>query len=178
MNASAERTVVVSAEYQVAVVGTGYIGMEHIKAIAAHPRARLRSICGSARSAGRLEEMKVEYGAERLMADYGEVVADEAVDVVYLCTPNRLHADEAVAALEAGKHVFCEKPMATTLQDCRRMVAAVEGSGRQLMVGHGARFRQLQRNSRRSRFRCWARYTPVPRNCRISCTAWTRANRR
>ena len=134
-----------SAEYQVAVVGTGYIGLEHIKAIAAHPRARLRAICGSARSTGRLEEIKADYGADRVTADYGEVVSDETVDVVYLCTPNRLHADQAVAALDAGKHVFCEKPMATTLQDCRRMVAAVEGSGRQLMVGHGARFRQLHR---------------------------------
>ena len=145
MNESAERNVVVAAEYRIAVVGTGYIGLEHIRAIAAHPGARLRAICGSTRSEGRLVELKAEYGAERTTTDYGEIVADEAVDVVYLCTPNRLHADEAVAALKAVKHVFCEKPMATTLQDCRRMVAAVEGSGRQLMVGHGARFRQLHR---------------------------------
>ncbi|MCY3766922.1 MAG: Gfo/Idh/MocA family oxidoreductase [Gemmatimonadetes bacterium] len=134
-----------AAEYRIAVVGTGYIGLEHIKAIASDPRAKLRSICGSSRSAQRLDEMKAEFGAERVTADYGEVVADDVVDVVYLCTPNRLHADQAVAALEAGKHVFCEKPMANTLQGCRRMVAAVEDSGRQLMVGHGARFRQLHR---------------------------------
>ena len=131
------------ANYRIAVVGTGYIGLEHIKAIHENPRAVLRTIGGTERSRKLLETLQAQFGAERITTRYEEIVEDERVDVVYLCTPNRLHADEAVAALEAGKHVFCEKPMATTLEDCQRMVEAVDRSGRHLMVGHGARFRPL-----------------------------------
>jgi len=134
------------ATYGIAVVGTGYIGIEHTKAISGCPSAELRTIVGSERSVDTLEELRAAYGAEGVTTQYQEVLADDEVDVVYLCTPNRMHADEAVAALDAGKHVFCEKPMATTLEDCRRMVEAVDRSGRQLMVGHGARFRQLHRS--------------------------------
>ncbi|MDA0747123.1 MAG: Gfo/Idh/MocA family oxidoreductase [bacterium] len=133
------------ATYRIAVVGTGYIGVEHIKAIVGHPDAVLHTIVGSERSQARLEALQEEYGAGQVTTRYADVVEEDAVDVVYLCTPNRMHADEAVAALEAGKHVFCEKPMATTLADCRRMVDAVDRSGKQLMVGHGARFRPLHR---------------------------------
>ncbi len=130
--------------YRVAVVGIGYIGVEHVKAISANPRTTLRVMVGTDASWGRLETLKTEYVAEYISPDYRAVLQDEKVDVGYLCTPNRLHADQAVAALEAGKHVFCEKPMATKLEDCRRMVATVDRTGCQLMVGHGARFQPLQ----------------------------------
>ena len=132
------------AKYRIAVVGPGYIGLEHIKAIFDNPRAVLRTIGGT--HLKRLERLRMEqFAVERLTTNYEEIVEDKGVDIVYLCTPNRLHADEAVAALSAGKHVFCEKPMATTLEDCRRMVEAVDKSGCHLMVGHGARFRPLHR---------------------------------
>jgi UDP-N-acetylglucosamine 3-dehydrogenase len=134
------------ATYGIAVVGTGYIGIEHIKAICDCPAAVLQMIVGSERSAEYLNELQATYGAAKVTTRYDDMIADDAVDVVYLCTPNRMHANEAVAALDAGKHVFCEKPMATTLDECRRMVAAVDRSGKQLMVGHGARFRQLHRS--------------------------------
>ena len=130
--------------YRVAVVGIGYIGVEHVKAISENPRTTLRVMVGTDASWERLETLKAEYVAEYISTDYRAVLQDEKVDVVYLCTPNRLHADQTVAALEAGKHVFCEKPMATKLEDCRRMVAAVDRTGCQLMVGHGARFQPLQ----------------------------------
>ncbi len=133
------------ASHNIAVVGTGYIGLEHIKAIHASPRAQLHTVVGSERSLSHLEQLQTEYGAARVTARFEDIVVDKEVDVVYLCTPNRLHADEAGAALDAGKHVFCEKPMATTLDDCRRMVAAADRSGKQLMVGHGARFRGLHK---------------------------------
>ena len=131
--------------YHIAVVGTGYIGLEHIKAICDSPRAVLRTIGSTERSREQLDTLKAQFGAEQVTTRYEEIVVDEKVDIVYLCTPNHLHAEEAVAALDAGKHVFCEKPMTTTLEDCRRMVKAVDGSGRHLMVGHGARFRPLHR---------------------------------
>ncbi len=134
------------APYGIAVVGTGYIGIEHIKAILDCPSGTLEMIVGSERSAEALKGLQATFEAPKVTTTYEEAITDDAVDVIYLCTPNRMHADEAVAALESGKHVFCEKPMATTLDECRRMVEAVDRSGKQLMVGHGARFRHLHRS--------------------------------
>ena len=127
----------------IAVVGTGYIGGVHIATIAAHPGARLRTICSTPRSAGRAGELKEMHGAERVVANYEEVVADPDVDVVYLCTPNSQHVAQAVAALEAGKAVFVEKPLAVTVEQCRRIVGAARASGKAVMVGHGARFSKI-----------------------------------
>ncbi len=64
----------------------------------------------------------------------------DGIDAVVIATPSFLHADLACEALSAGKHVFCEKPMALSLADCDRMVAAADAAGRQLMIGHCLRF--------------------------------------
>ena len=131
------------SEIGIAVVGTGYIGREHIKAIAAHSQARLEFICATRRSEAVAVELQGVYGAGRVSTDFMDVVGDEGVDVVYLCTPNSQHVQQAVEALEGGKHVFVEKPLAVTLADCARIVAAARVSGRQVMVGHGARFSKI-----------------------------------
>jgi predicted dehydrogenase len=65
-----------------------------------------------------------------------DLLADPGVDLVDLCLPPHLHADAAIRALGAGKHVFCEKPLALTAADCDRMVAAARKAGRQLLAGH------------------------------------------
>jgi predicted dehydrogenase len=127
---------------RIALVGVGYIGQEHAKAIQAHPEAELSLLVGTARSAETLARLAAQMGAATT-TDYAAALSDPAIDVIYLCTPNRLHADQAEAALAAGKHVFCEKPLCTTLSDCRRLIAAVEKSGRQLMVGHSGRFQPI-----------------------------------
>jgi predicted dehydrogenase len=124
----------------IAVIGTGYIGGEHIRAIAAHGQARLQTICCTERSLDAAAALMQTHGAARVTTSYQDVLADPEVDVVYLCTPNSGHEDQAVAALEAGKHVFVEKPLAVTVAGCRRIVSAARDSGRQVMVGHGARF--------------------------------------
>lgn len=131
------------SEIGIAVVGTGYIGGEHIKVIAAHEQARLEVICSTARSEGQAKALQEAYGAKRVSTRYEDVVGDEAVDVVYLCTPNSQHVEQAVRALEGGKHVFVEKPLAVTVADCARIVAAARDSGGQVMVGHGARFSKI-----------------------------------
>ena len=127
----------------IAVVGTGYIGEEHIKVIAAHEKARLQVICSTERSEGKAVALQEAYGAERVSANYEDVVGDEAVDIAYLCTPNSQHVEQAVMALEAGKHVFVEKPLAVTVAQCGRIVAAARAAGKQVMVGHGARFSKI-----------------------------------
>ena len=65
-----------------------------------------------------------------------QMLADPDLDMIDLCLPPNLHADAAVAALQAGKHVFCEKPIALTVEECQRMTQAAEQSGKQLLVGH------------------------------------------
>ena len=127
----------------IAVVGTGYIGVEHIKAIAAHPAAQLQVICSTPRSLDQARALGQQYGAGRTTDQFAEVVDDGAVDIVYLCTPNSQHVEQAVAALEGGKHIFVEKPLAVTVEQCRRIVEAAKRHPGLVMVGHGARFSRI-----------------------------------
>ena len=87
------------------------------------------------------EQAVKDYGTPDAKAyvDYHELLEDKSIDVVHVCTPNRSHAEITVAALEAGKHVMCEKPMATTLADCERMVSAAKKSGKRLMIDQNQR---------------------------------------
>jgi predicted dehydrogenase len=86
--------------------------------------------------ADRAAEFAQRHGARRWYADWREVLGDRDVDAVYLATPVRLHAEQAVAAAEAGKHVLCEKPMALDVAACERMVAAAREHGVQLGVAY------------------------------------------
>jgi predicted dehydrogenase len=82
-----------------------------------------------------LEKWAGEFGFERWTTDWREIVDDPRVDVVDITTPNALHAEMAIAAAQAGKHIYCEKPLATTSADAARIVAAVEKSGVISIVG-------------------------------------------
>lgn len=73
-------------------------------------------------------------------ASWSELVTREDVDAVAVCTPNALHTEQALAALDAGKHVLIEKPVATTVADADRLIAAATGAGLVAMVAHDARF--------------------------------------
>jgi predicted dehydrogenase len=77
-----------------------------------------------------------EFGFERATSDWRQVIDDPDVDVVSVTTPNAFHAEMAIAALEAGKHVWCEKPMAVALADAERMAAAAKASGRVAALGY------------------------------------------
>ncbi|MCW5968886.1 MAG: Gfo/Idh/MocA family oxidoreductase [Blastocatellales bacterium] len=81
-----------------------------------------------------------EFGAERAYADWRDLIADPEIDAVYLATPVNLHAEQAIAAAAAGKHVLCEKPMAIAAADCDRMIAACDASGVKLGVAYYRRF--------------------------------------
>jgi predicted dehydrogenase len=84
----------------------------------------------------RAKKAKVQYGAEnsKVYRDYKKLLEDKTLDMVHVCTPNRTHAVICIAALEAGKHVMCEKPMAINASDARRMVEAAKKSGKKLTV--------------------------------------------
>jgi predicted dehydrogenase len=84
-----------------------------------------------------------EYGTadSKVFTDYKELLKDESIDIVYVCTPNRSHSEIAVAALNAGKNVMCEKPMAINSSEAKKMVEAAEKSGKILTIGYQNRFR-------------------------------------
>ena len=125
----------------VGLIGTGYMGKCHALAWGA-----VRAVFGDAPVVRRVALCEVEdglarsradeFGFETATTDFRALIADPAVDVVSITTPTGLHAPMAIAALEAGKHVWCEKPMAPSLADAERMASAARASGRVAILGY------------------------------------------
>jgi predicted dehydrogenase len=128
----------------VAVIGTGFMGKCHAQAwslvstvFGARPKPRLEVLCDVGDTATRLAP---EWNFARATDDWRAVISDPRVDVVSITTPNNLHRDIAVAALEAGKHVWCEKPMAVRLEDAEEMTAAARAAKAQItLLGYNYR---------------------------------------
>jgi predicted dehydrogenase len=119
---------------RIAVAGLGYWGPNLARNFAAIPGCELAWLCDPAASVrGRVEE---RFPQARFTGELDEVLADPAVDAVALATPVAHHADHAVRVLEAGKHCFVEKPLAQSVADAERAVAAAREAGSVLMVGH------------------------------------------
>lgn len=116
---------------RVAIVGLGF-GAEFIPIYQAHPNAELAGICQ--RDDEARNRVGDQYGVERRYADFEELLADPGIDAVHLNTPIELHASQSIAALEAGKHVACTVPMAISIEDCERVVAAQRASGKRYMM--------------------------------------------
>ena len=91
----------------------------------------------------RAEEAKKNYGTPdaKVYTDYKELLADPAIDVVHVCTPNRSHSFISVDAMEAGKHVMCEKPMAINSAEAKKMLDASRRTGKKLTIGYQSRQR-------------------------------------
>jgi predicted dehydrogenase len=132
---------------RVGIIGIGFIGWIHWLAYHRLGGPRVVAICESIpeRRAGDWRSIKGNFGppGEQVdltgisaYANVDDLLRDPEVELVDITLPTSLHADVAVRALEAGKHVFCEKPMALRLTDCERMVAAAKKAGRLLMIGH------------------------------------------
>lgn len=110
----------------VGIVGLEF-GSEFIPIYQRHPDANMYAICQRTRS--RLDEVGDRFGVEVRYDDYDAMLADPAIDVVHINTPLQVHADQVVAALRAGKHVGCTIPMATSVEDCKRIVDAQRETG-------------------------------------------------
>ena len=91
----------------------------------------------------RAEKAAKEYGVEgaKVYTDYKEMLEDKTIDVVHVCTPNRAHSFITVDALEAGKHVMCEKPMAINSVEALKMIDAAKRTGKKLTIGYQNRQR-------------------------------------
>jgi len=123
---------------KVGIIGVGGIAGAHLPGWEASEDAELAAGCDVN------EEVLKRWGKERdisrLYVEAEEMFGDQEIDIVDICTPNMYHAPLAIAALEAGKHVICEKPLAPTPDEIRRMIAARDGSGKLLMTAQSMRF--------------------------------------
>lgn len=125
----------------IGLIGTGYMGKCHALAWnAVHavfgtgPSIRLAHLAEA--SADLAHRRAEEFGFERSTGNWRDLIADPDVAVVSVTTPNAFHAEMAIAALEAGKHVWCEKPMAVALADAEHMAAAAKASGKIAILGY------------------------------------------
>jgi predicted dehydrogenase len=114
------------------IIGCGAIGPTHAGAIAQIPDARLVAVADIVSE--RAAAIAQKFDVARVYADAAELLADSEVQAVCICTPSGMHADHAVAALTAGKHVLIEKPMDIALDACDRIIAAQRRCGKQVAV--------------------------------------------
>lgn len=129
----------------IAIVGTGMIGAVHRRA-ALLAGAEVRGVAAS--TPQRAQEVAQAWNVPRAYRDIEDVVADPQVQVVHVCTPNHLHRPMAQAALAAGKHVICEKPLATTLGDAQDLAALAASSGLVATVPFVYRYHPVVREAR------------------------------
>ncbi len=129
----------------IAIVGTGMIGAVHRRA-ALLAGAVVRGVVAS--SPQRAREVAQSWDLPRAYRDIEEVVADPQVQVVHVCTPNHLHRVMAQAALEAGKHVICEKPLATTWEDAQALAHLAASTGLVATVPFVYRYHPVVREAR------------------------------
>jgi predicted dehydrogenase len=135
----------------IGIIGLGFMGVTHAVGYAKIPGIRVDAICteNPAVLAGDLSKIGgniefdaslIDFSATKKYTRWQDLIADPAVDVVDICLPTDLHLAVSTAALAAGKHVFCEKPMALTEANCELMIGAAQQAKRVLMVGQVLRF--------------------------------------
>lgn len=118
----------------IGVLGLGYWGPNLARNFAALPDAEVRWLCDGRPEA--LERQRPAHPEARMTGDFKDLLDDDELDAVVIAAPVPAHADLALQAIAAGKHVFVEKPLGATLADAERVVAAADDSGRVVMVGH------------------------------------------
>ena len=128
-------------EIGIGVIGTAFMGKAHSIAYASagtafggNLRPRLEMVCDQNPQIA--EEKRAEMGFARCTTNYMDVVNDPKVELISICVPNSIHKEIAIAALAAGKHVWCEKPMSTNLADSQAMVDAAATSEQKTIVGY------------------------------------------
>ena len=123
---------------RIGVIGLGWFGEIHCDALIGIPNIELAALC--TRTESRLAEMAAKFGVAKTYADYSDMLADPEIDAVSIVTMWDQHTEPTIAALKAGKHVFLEKPMASTVADCAKMMEAARGAKGILQIGHICRF--------------------------------------
>jgi len=131
---------------RIGVIGLGWFGEFHAETIVGVPNLELAALC--TRTPDRLKALGEKFGVKKTFTDYRELLADPGIDAVSICTMWDQHTEPAIAALEAGKHVFLEKPIASTVADARKIMAAARTSQGILFISHIVRFNPRYRMPR------------------------------
>lgn len=128
-----------SKSFKVGFIGAG--GIAHAHATNLKKVEGVELVAAADPSVTGLEKFKAQQGVARIYSDFHELLAKETeLDAISVCTPNGLHAENTIAALQAGKHVMVEKPMAMNAGECRKMIEVAKKSGKQLVIGFQYRF--------------------------------------
>ena len=130
-------------KFRVGVVGCGFIAsFKHIPMLTLHEDVEIVAFCDLIRE--KAEKVAAQYGVVDALVctNYRELIARKDIDIVHVCTPNVSHSEITVAALNAGKHVMCEKPMAINSAEAKAMLDAAKATGKKLTIGYQNRFRE------------------------------------
>jgi len=135
---------------RIGIAGLGFMGRMHYKCYKALENARVVAVCDlnpnieedTKRAIGNIGEAEeaIDFNSLQLYTDYEKMLKEAKLDAVSITLPTYLHADFSIKALQAGLNVLCEKPMALNVQDCERMIAQANRSGKVLQIGHCVRF--------------------------------------
>ena len=125
-----------SDKVRIGIIGCGGIANgKHMPSLKQLPDVEMVAFCDIV--VERAEEAKAKFGTAdaKVYENYKELLEDKTIDVVHVCTPNRAHSFITVDALEAGKHVMCEKPMAINSAEALKMIVAAKRTGKLLTIG-------------------------------------------
>lgn len=151
-------------ELQFALAGAGNLAKwAHLPNLKAQAGVSLRAIQSNNGARGKSYGMR--FGAGYVCTDYEEILRDPEIDAVVITSRNQHHASQTIAALEAGKHVFVEKPLALTIEECRRIRRAVAGGGSHLCVGFNRRYAPMYAGLKKA---LAGRSGPAVVNCRVN----------
>lgn len=127
---------------KVGIIGCGGIANgKHLPSLTKLPQVELIAFCDLIEERAINTAKKFGIPNADIYTSYLEMLVDEQLDVIHVCTPNDSHSEISVASLEAGKHVMCEKPMAKTAEEARAMLNAANRTGKKLTIGYNNRFR-------------------------------------
>ena len=136
------------SQMRIGIIGLGWFGEIHAETIIGVPNLKLSALC--TRNPERLAQQGQKFGVEKLYTDYNDMLADPDIDAVSICTMWDQHTEPAIAALRAGKQVFLEKPIASTVEDARKIVEAAQTSKGILFIGHIVRFNPRYRMAKQA----------------------------
>jgi scyllo-inositol 2-dehydrogenase (NAD+) len=126
------------AKVSTGIVGLGRMGRIYARHLAGHRQVRVAAVSDVVK--GRAAQLAEEFGVESWTADYQDILADKSVDAVFVTSSTSTHHEVVTAAAEAGKAIFCEKPIALTLEDADEMIAVIERKGVMFQAGFMRRF--------------------------------------
>jgi myo-inositol 2-dehydrogenase / D-chiro-inositol 1-dehydrogenase len=138
-----------SKTMNVGLIGCGGAAeFAHLPAFRFLPHIQVAAIADS--NPVRLQQMADRFRIDRRFTNYQEILSDPAIEAVAVCVPVQFHEEVAIAALDAGKHLFIEKPLALTLEQADRLAARARGSDRKIMLGFNLRWHRLAQRARAS----------------------------